>query len=119
MWKRSRKPSWDLQRCLRLRRALAILYYATVAYPDYVVVETGLGGRLDVTNIVAPVVSIITNVGHDHMDILGDTLEQIAAEKAGIIKNGVPVVSTVADGGALEVIRAKAASSKEQSVSAW
>ncbi|MBD0381680.1 bifunctional folylpolyglutamate synthase/dihydrofolate synthase [Paenibacillus sedimenti] len=75
--------------------ALAILYFATVAYPDYVVWETGLGGRLDSTNIVNPVVTIITNVGHDHMEILGDTLEQVAAEKAGIIKAGVPVITAV------------------------
>ncbi|SDN56977.1 dihydrofolate synthase / folylpolyglutamate synthase [Paenibacillus sp. yr247] len=75
--------------------ALAILYFGKVAYPDYVVWETGLGGRLDSTNIVNPVVTIITNVGHDHMDILGNTLEQVAAEKAGIIKAGVPVITAV------------------------
>ncbi|UJF36427.1 bifunctional folylpolyglutamate synthase/dihydrofolate synthase [Paenibacillus hexagrammi] len=75
--------------------ALAILYFAKVTYPDYVVWETGLGGRLDCTNIVNPVVSVITNVGHDHMEILGDTLEQVAAEKAGIIKAGVPVITAV------------------------
>lgn len=85
--------------------ALAILFYARVTYPDYVVWETGLGGRLDVTNIVTPVVSVITNVGHDHMDILGETLEQIATEKAGIIKPGVPVVSAVEQPEAVEVIR--------------
>lgn len=73
--------------------ALAILYFAKVTYPDYVVWETGLGGRLDVTNIVYPVISIITNIGHDHMDRLGDTLEKVAEEKAGIIKPGIPVVS--------------------------
>jgi dihydrofolate synthase/folylpolyglutamate synthase len=73
--------------------ALAILYYGTVVYPDYVVWETGLGGRLDVTNIVNPVVSVITNIGHDHMDVLGPTLAEIAKEKAGIIKPGVPVVT--------------------------
>lgn len=75
--------------------ALAILYYGTVAYPDFVVWETGLGGRLDVTNVVTPILSIITNVGHDHMDVLGGTLTAIATEKAGIIKNGVPVVTAV------------------------
>ncbi|MEW9700145.1 folylpolyglutamate synthase/dihydrofolate synthase family protein [Paenibacillus sp. SI8] len=75
--------------------ALAILYFGKVAYPDYVVWETGLGGRLDSTNIVNPVVTIITNVGHDHMEILGDSLEQVAAEKAGIIKSGVPVITAV------------------------
>ncbi|MBL7702851.1 MAG: bifunctional folylpolyglutamate synthase/dihydrofolate synthase [Ferruginibacter sp.] len=59
---------------------------------DIAVIETGLGGRLDSTNIITPLLSIITNIGYDHMDILGDTLEKIAAEKAGIIKPGVPVV---------------------------
>ncbi|OWR30142.1 bifunctional folylpolyglutamate synthase/dihydrofolate synthase [Saccharibacillus sp. O23] len=85
--------------------ALAILYYADVCYPDVVVWETGLGGRMDVTNIVHPIVSVITNVGHDHMDILGDTLEKIAAEKAGIIKAGVPVVTGVSQPEALRVIK--------------
>ncbi|OMF25743.1 bifunctional folylpolyglutamate synthase/dihydrofolate synthase [Paenibacillus peoriae] len=89
--------------------ALAILYYATVSFPDVVVWETGLGGRMDVTNIVSPIVSVITNVGYDHTDILGDTLEQIAREKAGIIKPGVPVVSCVSQPEAIQVIRETAA----------
>lgn len=89
--------------------ALAILYYATVCYPDVVVWETGLGGRLDVTNIVTPVVSIITNVGHDHTDVLGDTLELIAAEKAGIIKPGVPAVTCATQPEVLAVLKSKAA----------
>ncbi len=60
---------------------------------EYVVLETGLGGRLDATNVVRkPIVSVITSIGYDHMDILGDTIEKIAAEKAGIIKKNVPVV---------------------------
>ena len=59
---------------------------------DYVVLETGLGGRLDSTNIVNPVLSVITNIGLDHCDLLGDTLPEIAFEKAGIIKPCVPVV---------------------------
>jgi dihydrofolate synthase/folylpolyglutamate synthase len=59
---------------------------------DIAVIETGLGGRLDSTNIITPLLSIITNIGYDHMDILGDTLEKIAFEKAGIIKPGIPVV---------------------------
>lgn len=59
---------------------------------DIAVIETGLGGRLDSTNIITPVLSIITNIGYDHMNILGDTLEKIAFEKAGIIKPGIPVV---------------------------
>ena len=59
---------------------------------DVVVLETGLGGRLDATNVITPEVSLITNIGHDHMDILGDSLSAIALEKAGIIKPGIPVV---------------------------
>lgn len=59
---------------------------------DIAIVEVGLGGRLDSTNIITPLVSLITNIGLDHTDILGDTLEKIAFEKAGIIKNEVPVV---------------------------
>lgn len=88
--------------------ALAILYYAEVCYPDVVVWETGLGGRMDVTNIVHPVVSVITNVGYDHTDILGDTLEKIAFEKAGIIKPGVPVVTSVDQPEVIEVMAARA-----------
>ena len=59
---------------------------------DIAVVETGLGGRLDSTNIISPLLSVITNIGLDHQKFLGDTVEKIAAEKAGIIKAGVPVV---------------------------
>lgn len=59
---------------------------------DIAVIETGLGGRLDSTNIILPELSIITNIGWDHSNLLGDTLEKIAGEKAGIIKEGIPVV---------------------------
>ena len=59
---------------------------------DVAVVEVGMGGRLDSTNILDPVLSVITNIGHDHMEYLGSELAEIAGEKAGIIKNGVPVV---------------------------
>ena len=59
---------------------------------DIAVIETGLGGRLDSTNIITPILSVITNIGYDHMNLLGDTLEKIAWEKAGIIKRNVPVV---------------------------
>jgi len=59
---------------------------------DIAVIEVGLGGRLDSTNIITPVVSVITNIGYDHMQFLGETLPEIAFEKAGIIKNNVPVV---------------------------
>ncbi len=71
--------------------ALAFLYFAEEKV-DIAIIEVGLGGRLDSTNIITPVISLITNIGLDHTEILGDTLEAIAKEKAGIIKPGVPVV---------------------------
>jgi folylpolyglutamate synthase/dihydrofolate synthase len=71
--------------------AMAFLQFARRGC-DVAVVEVGLGGRLDATNILAPAVSVITSIGLDHCEMLGDTLEKIAAEKAGVIKPGVPVV---------------------------
>ncbi|MEP1093499.1 MAG: folylpolyglutamate synthase/dihydrofolate synthase family protein [Cyclobacteriaceae bacterium] len=71
--------------------ALAFDYFSAQNV-DIAVVETGLGGRLDSTNVLIPEVCLITNIGLDHTDLLGDTLEKIAEEKAGIIKPGVPVV---------------------------
>lgn len=59
---------------------------------DVAVIETGLGGRLDSTNIITPVLSVVTNVSFDHVNLLGDTLEKIAFEKAGILKSGIPAV---------------------------
>ncbi|MBK9177277.1 MAG: bifunctional folylpolyglutamate synthase/dihydrofolate synthase [Flavobacteriales bacterium] len=75
---------------------------------DIAVLETGMGGRLDSTNVVMPEVSVITNIGWDHMQFLGNSLEAIAAEKAGIIKRGVPVVIGEAEGDVAEVLRQKA-----------
>lgn len=74
---------------------------------DLVIWETGLGGRLDATNIVTPLASVITNIAFDHQQWLGDTLEQIAREKAGIIKPGIPIV-TAAEDKALAVIETTA-----------
>ena len=71
--------------------AMAFDYFAA-QHVDIAVIETGLGGRLDSTNIVQPEISVITNIGWDHMNLLGDSLEKIAFEKAGIIKQGIPVV---------------------------
>ena len=71
--------------------AMAFDYFA-LNKVDIAVIETGLGGRLDSTNVITPLLSLITNIGFDHMDILGDTLAKIASEKAGIIKEGVPIV---------------------------
>ena len=74
-----------------LLTAAALVYFAQKKV-QYVILETGLGGRKDPTNVCMPVLSIITSVGLDHTQILGDTLEKIAAEKAGIIKPGIPVL---------------------------
>ena len=75
---------------------------------SYAVMETGLGGRLDATNILEPVISVITSIGMDHMQYLGDTIEQIAFEKAGIIKKGIPVVYNIPDKAAEKVIEKRA-----------
>jgi dihydrofolate synthase / folylpolyglutamate synthase len=71
---------------------------------DLVIWETGLGGRLDATNIVTPLASVITNIGIEHSEWLGDTFEKIAREKAGIIKTGLPVITAAKPGEGLEVV---------------
>ena len=73
-----------------LATALAFQYFAEQKV-DFAVIEVGLGGRLDCTNIITPVLSVITNISFDHVQFLGDTLPKIASEKAGIIKPGIPV----------------------------
>ena len=78
---------------------------------DIAVIEAGMGGRLDSTNVITPEVSVITNIGWDHMDFLGNTLEAIASEKAGIIKAGVPVVIGEAEDEIAAVFRQRAEAS--------
>lgn len=82
--------------------------YFTSQHVDIAVIEVGLGGRLDSTNVIKPEVSLITNIGWDHMDILGDTLPKIAFEKAGIIKPQVPVVISQRQEETSEVFKHKA-----------
>ena len=88
--------------------AMAFDYFAFHKV-DFAVIETGLGGRLDSTNVITPIVSLITNIGYDHMDILGYTLPAIAKEKAGIIKEGIPVVISELQAEVEPVFCAKAA----------
>jgi dihydrofolate synthase/folylpolyglutamate synthase len=83
---------------------LALLWFAEQKV-DFAVMEVGMGGRLDATNVVTPLLSIITNVSMDHEQYLGDTLALVAMEKAGIIKDGIPVVSGVADDDSGRVIK--------------
>lgn len=72
---------------------LIAIYYYLDKKVDIALFEVGLGGRLDATNVIMPLVSLITSIGYDHMDILGDTLEEISLEKAGIIKKNIPLIT--------------------------
>ncbi|MDE7377300.1 MAG: bifunctional folylpolyglutamate synthase/dihydrofolate synthase [Muribaculaceae bacterium] len=90
-----------------LTTIMAFDYFATQGV-DYAVIEVGLGGRLDTTNIITPILSVITNISLDHVALLGDTPAAIAREKAGIIKPGVPVVIGESAGEVKEVFRQKA-----------
>lgn len=91
-----------------LTTIMAFEHFASMGV-DYAVIETGLGGRLDTTNIITPELCVITNVSLDHMMLLGDTEEAIAAEKGGIIKTGVPVVIGEAEGAVRQVFERIAA----------
>ena len=97
------KPFITNQSFFEITTAMAFLNFREKNV-DFAVLEVGLGGRLDATNVAVPLVSAITNIGIEHTELLGKTIEKIAFEKAGIIKNNVPVV-TGAKGRALEVIK--------------
>jgi dihydrofolate synthase/folylpolyglutamate synthase len=85
---------------------LGLLYFYKQRV-DFVVLEVGLGGRLDATNVISPIITVITNIGLDHINILGSSLAEIASEKAGIIKAGIPVISGVKQPESIQVIRQK------------
>lgn len=87
---------------------MAFLYFLRKGV-DWAVIETGMGGRLDATNVIRPVVSVITRIGLDHKEFLGGTLRAIATEKAGIIKENIPVITSFQEDDALEVIVNRAA----------
>ncbi|WP_417182635.1 bifunctional folylpolyglutamate synthase/dihydrofolate synthase [Alistipes putredinis] len=93
--------------------AMAFDYFAQ-SDVEVAVIETGLGGRLDATNIIVPILSIITNIGLEHTALLGDTLQKIAAEKAGIIKKSIPVIIGEADDRYNGVIEQVAAANKSR-----
>lgn len=97
------KPYITNQSFFEITTAMTLFYFYENNV-DYAILEVGLGGRLDATNVVTPLISVITNIGFEHTDLLGNTIEKIAFEKAGIIKNSVPVVMG-AKGKALEVIK--------------
>ncbi|MCJ7483100.1 MAG: Mur ligase family protein, partial [Thermodesulfovibrionales bacterium] len=87
--------------------AMALLYFSRQKI-DIAVMEVGMGGRLDATNIISPDVCVITQISYDHMEFLGKTLREIAQEKAGIIKKGIPVVTAHQEPEAMDVIKTKA-----------
>ncbi len=93
-----------------LMTAIAFEYFRQQKV-DFAVIETGLGGRLDATNVIIPVLSVITSISIDHTNFLGNTIAEIAGEKAGIIKSGIPVITESQKPEAIEVIR-KIAQSK-------
>lgn len=88
--------------------AIAFEYFSVMKV-DYAVIETGLGGRLDATNVITPVASVITSISLEHTHILGDTIGKIAAEKGGIIKNGIPLFTGRLPGEAYEAIEKRCA----------
>ncbi|HLO10885.1 MAG TPA: folylpolyglutamate synthase/dihydrofolate synthase family protein [Pseudoneobacillus sp.] len=92
--------------------AMSFYFFAKLHPVDVVIYEVGLGGRFDSTNIIYPLVSIITSIGLDHTNILGDTIEEIAFEKAGIIKNGVGLITAVKQPEVQKVIKGQAESKK-------
>src|ERR1041385_7711742 len=101
-------PEGDHPTFFEVVTIMALIWFAEKNC-DIVIWETGLGGRLDATNIVTPLARVITNIGIEHSEWLGDTVEKIATEKAGIIKAGLPVLTATDAPEALAVIRSTAA----------
>ena len=93
------KPTW-----FELTTAIAFQHFADKQV-DFGVIEVGLGGRYDATNVIDPELSILTNVGLDHTDVLGDTIEKIAADKVGIFKPGKPIACGVVQPSVIEIVK--------------
>ncbi len=105
---------WDLS-MFEIDMCIAVFYYLKEQV-DFCVFETGLGGRKDATNILQPLVSVITNIGMDHMEFLGDTLEKIAKEKAGIVKEGIDLITAEDKECCLQVFQKHTASAHAQCI---
>ena len=110
----SKEGSYGAITTFEMFAAMAFVHFREIG-ADFQVIEVGLGGRLDATNIVSPEVCVITSISLDHVATLGNTVERIAFEKAGIMKNGVPVVLAAQSSEVLSVLR-KAASAKKAPV---
>ena len=91
------QSGYELPTFFEFITVLAYLYFASLEDLDFAIIEVGMGGRLDATNVITPILSIITNVAFDHMQVLGNTLEEILTEKLGIVKKGVPIVCGIRD----------------------
>ena len=107
---------WDLS-MFEIDMCIAV-FYNLEEQVDFCVFETGLGGRKDATNILQPLVSVITNIGMDHMEFLGDTLEKIAKEKAGIVKEGIDLITAEDKECCLQVFQKHTASAHAQCIKA-
>ena len=107
---------WDLS-MFEIDMCISVFYYLEEQV-DFCVFETGLGGRKDATNILQPLVSVITNIGMDHMEFLGDTLEKIAKEKAGIVKEGIDLITAEDKECCLQVFQKHTASAHAQCIKA-
>ena len=105
---------WDLS-MFEIDMCIAVFYYLEEQV-DFCVFETGLGGRKDATNILQPLVSVITNIGMDHMEFLGDTLEKIAKEKAGTVKEGIDLITAEDKECCLQVFQKHTASAHAQCI---
>lgn len=105
---------WDLS-MFEIDMCIAVFYYLEEQV-GFCVFETGLGGRKDATNILQPLVSVITNIGMDHMEFLGDTLEKIAKEKAGIVKEGIDLITAEDKECCLQVFQKHTASAHAQCI---
>ena len=100
------KEKWGAPSYFEIVTAMAFLYFQKKKM-DIAVIEVGLGGRVDATNVVKPLVVVLTNVGLDHTDVLGDTVEKIAADKVGIIKSGIHVVSGFKQPSVIQILKSK------------
>lgn len=98
--------------------AIGFLYFKEQAV-DFLILEVGMGGRLDATNVITPLVSVITPISYDHQQYLGDTLSDIAREKCGIIKPGIPVISAPQEPEAMKVIEETCQSRKCTLIKVW
>ena len=83
------------------------IYFSEITDLDIAIIEVGMGGRLDSTNVINSDLSIITNVSYDHMNVLGDTLEKIAIEKLGIVKENTPLICGIKENYLQEIVKNK------------